>query len=382
MNKIKQIITALLILQLGFGVYAQENYKEINTKQEYSNDKPHKVKKLKDIPQGGKAKNVILLIGDGMGTAHLYAGLTANHGKLHIQNMKYMGLAKTSSSDKYVTDSAAGGTALASGVKTTNGTVGLNANGEKATTILEIAEKKGKATGLISTSAITHATPASFIAHQPQRSMYEEIAADFLETDVDVIIGGGYTFFSERVDKRDLIEELEEKGYFVTKDLASIDKNTKGNVVALTADAHNKPYKERGDMLPEATKKSINILNQNSAEGFFLMIEGSMIDWGAHKNDISYVVDEMLDFDRAVGEALKFAAKDKNTLVIVTADHETGGLAIIDGDEKRGYVKANFGTGGHTGVGVPVFAYGPGAEDFMGIYENTEIFDKMLKHIK
>lgn len=382
MKKIKLITLIFLILPLSFSLSAQENYKEVDTKVEFTNPTPHKVKKIKDIPQGTTPKNIILLIGDGMGTAHFYAGLTANHGKLHIQNMKYMGISKTHSSDNYVTDSAAGGTALASGVKTSNGTIGIDANGEKVATILEIADKEGKATGLVSTSSITHATPASFIAHQPSRSMYEEIAADFLLTDIDVFMGGGYSFFANRKDKRNLIQELEDKGYLVTQDLESITKKTSGNVAVLTADTHNQPYVQRKDMLPIATKKTINILNKNSDKGFFLMVEGSMIDWGGHKNDISYVVNEMLDFDRAVGEALSFAAKDKNTLVIVTADHETGGLTVLGGDESKGYVKVGFSTGHHTGVGVPVFAYGPGAEDFMGIYENTEIFNKMLKHIK
>ncbi len=371
------IISFLLLLPL-YLLCAQEDYKEINTKKEYTYLTPYKVKaKLKTIPSGMKPQNIILLIGDGMGLAEYYVGLTANRGALHINNMKSIGFSKTSSSDNYVTDSAAGGTALATGKKTKNGVIGCDSLGHKCESILELAEKDGKATGLVSTSAITHATPASFIAHQSDRGMYEAIAADFLATEVDVFIGGGYKFFSQREDKRNLIEELQDKGYTIGRSLEEVKKVKKGNVAVLTAEEHNEAYIKRGDLLPQATKKSISILTKNSDKGFFLMVEGSQIDWAGHQNDITYLVQEMLDFDRAVGEALKFAEKDGNTLVIVTADHETGGLTLVGGDEAEGYVKVEFQTGWHTGVPVPVFAYGCGAEEFMGIYENTEIFHKM-----
>lgn len=377
----KNIITATLLLcTYCLTTLAQEDYKDINTKTKYTNETPYLVKEItQNIRTNKTPKNIILMIGDGMGTAHLYAGLTANRGQLYIQNMKYMGLSKTHSSDKYVTDSAAGGTALSTGKKTNNGTIGMDKDGKSIPTFLEKAEAIGKATGLVSTSAITHATPASFVAHQPKRSMYEEIAADFMFADVDVIIGGGYSFFSKRTDKRDLFEELESKGYTTSRTIDQVRDFESGKLLVLTADEHNPAYNERGDMLPQATELAINVLQKNSKKGFFLMVEGSQIDWGAHQNDIKFVVEEMLDFDRAVGEALKFAEKDGETLVIVTADHETGGLTLIDGNESTGMVQASFSTGHHTGVGVPVFAYGCGAESFTGIYENTAIYHKMAK---
>jgi alkaline phosphatase len=135
---------------------------------------------------------------------------------------------------------------------------------------------------------------------------------------------------------------------------------------------------ERGDMLPVATNTAIDILSNNK-KGFFLMVEGSQIDWGGHAGSTIYIVEEMLDFDRTVGKALEFAANNKETLVIVTADHETGGMAIVDGNYETGMVKGEFPTGSHTGVMVPVFAYGPGAEQFTGIMDNTDIPNRIRK---
>jgi alkaline phosphatase len=176
---------------------------------------------------------------------------------------------------------------------------------------------------MVSTSAITHATPASFIAHQPSRNMYEEIASDFLNTDIDVFIGGGLDHFTKRKDGRNLVQELEKKEYRIETDIKSIKKVKKGKLAGFTADVHNGRTKERGDMLTVATETALTILSKNK-KGFFLMIEGSQIDWGGHAGSTIYVVEDMLDFDQVIGQALKFAAKDGETLVVVTADHETG----------------------------------------------------------
>ncbi|WP_139279449.1 alkaline phosphatase [Tangfeifania diversioriginum] len=336
---------------------------------------------VKIYPQNFKNKkpqNIILVIVDGMSLSQLYAGLTANRGKLFLENFKYMGLVTTHSADRYITDSAAGGTALSTGQKTYNGAVGVDINKKPVETILEYADENGLATGLVSTSAITHATPASFIAHQESRNMYEEIAADFLKTDINVFIGGGYKHFTERKDGRNLVEELKEKGYQVEKNINTIKSIKKGKLAGLTAAEHNGRIDERGDMLPVATNTAINILNKNK-KGFFLMVEGSQVDWGGHAGSTIYVVEEMLDTDRAIGKALEFAARDKETLVVVTADHETGGMTILDGNLETGMVKGEFTTGGHTGLMVPVFAFGPGAEEFIGFMDNTDIHAKMRK---
>jgi len=325
-----------------------------------------------------KVKNIIFLIGDGMGLTQIYAGMTANHGQLYLENMPVVGISKTYSTDAYITDSAAGATAFSTGEKTYNGAIGVDESGKPLKTILEIAEENGKSTGLVSTSSITHATPASFIAHQPKRSMEEDIAADFLKVDIDVFIGGGKQFFTSRGDAKDLTKTLEEKGYNIAFSMDEVSKVNEGKLAALTADNANPKFSEgRGDMLPNATAKAIELLSKNK-EGFFLMVEGSQIDWGGHANDIQYVVDEMLDFDRSIAKALQFAVKDKNTLVVVTSDHETGGLTINGGDIKKGEVEGAFTTGGHTAVTVPVFAFGPKAALFQGIYENTAFFQKFI----
>jgi len=368
-----------LTLIWGTTSIAQEDYKVKNLNNHYENSDFHEVVKLPEKVKFTKQpKNIILLIGDGMGVAQIFSAVTANRGYLNITQMPYIGFSQTQSADQYITDSAAGGTALAAGQRTYNGGIGVNTDTVPIPSILEIGEKNGLATGLISTSAITHATPASFIAHQPSRNMYEAIATDFLKTDIDVFIGGGYKFFAERTDdNRNLVTELQNKGYKVFKSLEETGTITNGRLAVLTAEAHNKSYPERGELLPEATTKAIEILSNNSKKGFFLMVEGSMIDWGGHANNTSYVIKETLDFDRAVGLALEFAATNKETLVIVTADHETGGMTIEGGSMEKGEVTADFTSEGHTAVMVPVFAYGAGAENFKGVYKNTEIFEKM-----
>lgn len=321
-------------------------------------------------------KNIILLIGDGMGLAQSYAAYTANKGLLQLYEFPVTGFSKTTSSDNYITDSAAGGTAIACGVKTYNGAIGVDDDGKPVKTILEFAEDKGLSTGLVATYELTNATPASFIAHQLKRNMETEIAADFLKTDIDVIIGGGRGYFEPHFDI------LKDKGYQVKLNLDEASDVKDGKLAAFLAEKHMPPMSQnRGDMLPKSVEVALQILSSNS-KGFFIMIEGSQIDGQCHSNNIEGEILEASDFDNAVKKALDFAIKDKNTLVIVTADHETGGLTLTGGNYESGEVKASFSTGGHTAVMVPVFAYGPGAVQFTGVYENTEIFYKMMNLLK
>ncbi|MDJ1466893.1 alkaline phosphatase [Xanthocytophaga flava] len=323
-------------------------------------------------------KNVILLIGDGMGTAQIYAGLTANKGSLNLERFPYVGFHKNQSADDYVTDSGAGATALAIGYKANNGAIGVDSTNHARPTILEIAEHNKLSTGLVVTCSMTHATPASFIAHQPKRTMVEEIAADFLKTDVDVFIGGGRKHFTQRADGKNLVDSLRAKNYQIASSLPEVTKTISGKLAGFLADEELPKFSEgRGDQLLQSTQTALQLLTQNK-KGFFLMVEGSQIDWGGHANDTQYIVNEMLDFDKVIGAVLDFAQKDGNTLVIVTADHETGGFALVGGDMKTGKVEGQFVTKHHTGVMIPVFAYGPGSEAFSGIYPNTKIFDKML----
>ena len=325
-----------------------------------------------------KPKNIIFLIGDGMGVSQVYSGYTANRGNLFLNNFLHIGFSVTTSANNYVTDSAAGGTALSTGVKTYNGAIGVDTDTIPVKTILQKASEKGLATGLVSTSSVTHATPAAFIAHQPDRGMLEEIAADFLKTDIDVFIGGGYKDFTERKDGRNLVEELAQKGYQIVTETRQLDQVKSGKLAALTAYNHHPRVEHRGDMLPRSTQKALELLSLNE-NGFFIMIEGSQIDWAGHAKHTTFTVEEMLDFDRTIGEALAFAAADGQTLVVVTADHETGGMGINQGDLEKGHVEGGFTTHRHTGVMVPIFAYGPGAEQFMGIMDNTEIPKRMKK---
>ncbi len=376
---LRKLLLLFALANMAWVVAAQDEYLKAEAEDGEKTYKGGEAYEVKIYPQkfkSNKPKNIIFMIGDGMGVAHVFAAHTANHGQLFLDNFKHIGFSTTQSASDFVTDSSAGGTALATGVRTYNGGLGVNADTVAVKSILENAEDKGLATGLVSTSAITHATPASFIAHQPFRSMYENIALDFLKTDIDVFIGGGLSHFAKRKDGRNLLEDLEKTNYRVETDLDKIATVKSGKLAGLTADIHNGRIAERGDMLPVATETAINILSNNK-KGFFMMVEGSQIDWGAHANSTIQVIEETLDFDRAIGKALEFAAKDGNTLIVITADHETGGLTFSGGDIETGMVKRIYPTQSHSAVMVPVFAYGPGAENFTGIMQNTDIHDKM-----
>lgn len=325
-----------------------------------------------------QAKNIILLIGDGMGLQQMHAAWNINGGTLPIKRVTHVGLQTTHSANKYITDSAASGTAIACGEKTNNGTIGLDTAQRELESILKVAERKGMATGLVSTSAITHATPASFIANEVSRNDYEAIAADFLATDIDVFIGGGLDHFNKRKDGRDLTKDLEANGYTVLSGPEAFTSHTSGKLAAFTAPGHNPRYlDDRGEMLPLATAKALELLDEDE-DGFFIMIEGSQIDWGGHANDEEYVLTETMDFFNAVEVALEFAEKDGETLVVVTADHETGGLIVLNGDPESKTIETAFNTGGHTGIMIPVYATGPGAELFTGIYDNTDFKGKFM----
>lgn len=327
--------------------------------------------------QEERPRNIILMIGDGMGATHVYAGMVANGGHLNLEKCPYTGFQKTYSEDADITDSGASATAMSTGVKTKNHYLAVDPEGRTVETILEMAHKKGMMTGLLATSAITHATPAAFAAHNRDRNAYEEIALDMSRSGVDLLIGGGRNHFNRREDGLNLLDSMSAAGTLVLDKLEDIPDNYAGPLIVL-ADTLALPPAEkgRGDLLPRATAVAVNRLSP-SPQGFFLMVEGSQIDWGGHRNNNRYLVSEVVDFDRAVGVALDFARENKNTLVIVTADHETGGFAILRGGPHDPEVKGAFSTRDHTGVMVPVFAYGPGAEEFSGIYENTAIFEKM-----
>ncbi len=325
-------------------------------------------------------KNIILLIGDGMGLSEISAAQFYGEKTSNFEKFNTIGLIKTSSAHHLVTDSAAGATAFACGIKSFNGAIGVDVDKKPARNIIDYVSNQGMATGLISTSSIVHATPASFFAHVDSRRKYPEIATYLPTSEIDFFAGGGLKFFERREDGKDLIASFKEKGFEVTTDKLPLSTTTKKQAMLLADDAMPKISEDRGDFLPNATSLALDHLSKNK-NGFFLMVEGSQIDWGGHANDADYLVSELLDFDKTIGVALAYAKKHKNTLVIVTADHETGGFTLAADGTNYNKIKMSFSTGGHSATMIPVFAKGPGAEKFAGIYENTEIFTKMVSSL-
>lgn len=322
-----------------------------------------------------------------MGLAQVSTSIYFNEGKSNFIRFKHTGFINTSASSHKITDSAAGATAFASGKKSYIGAIGVDSDTVSMPTILEIARDKMLATGVIATSAITHATPACFYAHVKSRRMYEEIAKQLANADLNFFAGGGLDYFQNREDGANYYDSLLAKNVIMDSTRLSNPEELRADYkygYLLASDEMPRMQDGRGEFLSEATKMGIGHLEKDK-NGFFLMVEGSQIDWGGHANDAEYLIAELLDFDKVIGLALDFAEKDGNTLLIVTADHETGGFALSstprEGSQESNYDKitGTFSTSGHTATLVPVFAYGPGAENFGGIYQNTEIYQKMMK---
>lgn len=325
-----------------------------------------------------KVKNVILLVGDGMGLAHMTAALHANGGDLTIARMHHIGLVRTQSANRYITDSAAAGTAYATGCKTRNGSLGVDTAGCRLPDMTEILSARGYATGIVSTDKISGATPSAFYTHQPQRSMTREILSDLLRTRALFVAGSSVSLFNSMGKER--LDSLRAQDFTVLHDFKALPLDAPDKVALIACDRDAAQIKDGRDTayLRSVTRYALSFLSQKSKKGFFLMVEGAEIDHAAHNGDIEGVVRETLDFDKAVAEALRFADTNGETLVIVLADHETGGLALGDGDILQGKVSGHFATGGHSPILVPVYAYGPHADDFCGVIDNTEVFARIL----
>ncbi len=325
-----------------------------------------------------KPKHVILLIGDGMGLAQISAVMVGYEGRNAFARFEVIGLSKTSSADNYVTDSGAGATVFSIGKKTKNGAIGVDSAGKENLSLFEKAKMQNWGTGVVVTSSITHATPAAFYAHVASRKSEEEIAEFLIRRNCDIAIGGGKKFFTQRKDQRNLFSELNELGFTIAADSSFLNIDAKKLVYTLAENGMKTMEQGRGDYLLKAS-----LLAQQNLEkyygNYFLMIEGSQIDWGGHENNFQYMRAELLDFNSVINAVLDAAKADGNTLVIVTADHETGGLSMIENKENINTYLVNYATKGHSGIMVPVFAYGPGAEAFAGIYENTAIYDKLYQ---
>jgi alkaline phosphatase len=373
---------------------------------------------------GEKARNIILFIGDGMGGAHREAirlSTAGFEGSLSMDALRYSGLSRTGSADDedFVTDSAAAATAIASGVKTHNGAVGVGTDGEQVTTVLEEAIQHGKATGLVTTSQVTDATPAAFAAHVPDRGDQSEIARQYIEESrPDVILGGGEDFWypegdpgaypdrqpedpeeESRGSEGDLAHQAERSGYKYIADPDELEDAEGTKILGLFANEEMFQDGTEGEAvydpvvpLPAMTSKAIEVLSKDE-EGFILVVEEEAIDAMSHENNAELVLEAGQQFDEAVSVARSYAKNHPETLLIVTADHETGGLAVEGAHEAGVYpVDGPFGvvdsdqefavgwsTEGHTAVPVPVTAEGPGADRLVGTYENTHVHDVMKK---
>ncbi|GAB6283155.1 MAG: alkaline phosphatase [Ignavibacterium sp.] len=328
-------------------------------------------------------KNIIIMIGDGMGLNYISTSIIQDKNS-PFRKFSFVGLSNTCSADKLITDSAAGATAISTGYKTNNKFIGVSPDEKNLTTIFDIAKKLNKSNGLVATSSITNATPACFYGKTNDRKNETLIAEQLLSSNVDIAIAGGTKFFLPktnngiREDNRNLISELKEKNFTVETEYNSLIKvNDNKKLVALLAEEGIPPANNRNYSLKDLTKIAIEKLNKNE-NGFVLMIEGSQIDWAGHANDQNYLLSEVKDFTDAINYILDFAKENNNTLVVVTADHETGAMSIIDGEKNGNNLKLNFGSKNHSAGLVGVFAYGPSAINFSGIYENSELGRKLF----
>ncbi|WOT05592.1 alkaline phosphatase [Shewanella youngdeokensis] len=395
-----------------------------------------------------RPKNMIIMVGDGMGPAYTsaYRYFQDNPSTEEIESTVFdrllVGMASTYPArvSGYVTDSAASATALATGNKSYNGAIGVDVNKQPLTSIMEMAKLRGMSTGVAVTSQVNHATPGAFLAHNESRKNYEAIAEGILESDADVILGGGQKYFSE-----ELLAKFNAKGYQHITELSQLESIDKPKVLGLFADVQmpwvlNSPD---ANTLSKLTSKALALLSQNE-KGFVLLVEGSLIDWAGHNNDVATAMAELNGFANAIEVVEQYVRQHKDTLMVVTADHNTGGLSVgangtyrwdtqllkgisatpasiaskaVATDDWQAAVKQQLGfevsadelqklsdardqdadaleialkklidvrsytgwtTGGHTGVDVQVFAAGPAADLFKGNQDNTHIAEKMM----
>ncbi|PIB30570.1 alkaline phosphatase [Maribacter sp. 4G9] len=325
---------------------------------------------FKSDKKKSRVNNIILMIGDGNGLAQISAATLANGGSLTLTQLKSIGLLKTQSADDFTTDSAAGATALATGTKTNNRAIGVGPQDEKLTSIGEILHENGRITGFITTDHITGATPASFYAHRKDRSDVDGIVSDLLQSKLSLVIGGGSPIIEKEISKL---------GFQIMGNTGAIAESDDERVAHFFSYGDVKSIREgRGNNLAKSTKDALTFLSAKNTP-FLLMVEAAKIDSYGHLNDVGGIITEGIDFDRAITEAIKFADSNEDTLVIITADHETSGFSIPQGNMMERSIEGDFTTDDHTGIMVPIFAYGPRSDEFQGVYQNTEVFGKLLE---
>ena len=368
-NNMKRI--ALITLAAAALVIACK--KKENKLQYYATPNPYEIVDVAMPPVDNEVRNVIIMIGDGMGLEQVSCAWVVNHGKLNFDSFPYVGLSRTWCTDRLITDSGAGGTALAAGRKTAESHVGTAADNSDLASVLVKAQQLGKKTGVAVTCHLADATPCDFCCHNEYRYNQDDLIADYVDCGVDYISGGGLDWFTvNRKDGRDITKEMAAAGYTVA---LTEDELMKAElpVIGILAPDNLPVAMERGDLYRHTVARGLDILSRESGDnGFVMMLEGSCIDDWLHGNDIGKAMEELLDFDRTIGDVLKWAEADGHTLVVVTADHATGCLTLQDGDLEKGEIGVYFASESHNGIAVPVYAWGPGSDKFSGIRENAE----------
>ena len=346
---------------------------EEKTLQYYATPNPYEIVDVAMPPVDNEVRNVIIMIGDGMGLEQVSCAWVLNHGKLNLDRFPSIGLSRTWCTNELITDSGAGGTALAAGVKTAYSHVGTAADSTDLASVLVKAKELGKKTGVAVTCHFADATPCDFCCHNEYRYNQDDLIADYVTCGVDYLSGGGLDWFTvKRKDNRDITREMAAAGYTVAlteEELMAADLP----VIGILAPDNLPVAMERGDLYRRTVARGLDILSRECGEqGFVMMLEGSCIDDWLHGNDIEKAMEELLDFDRTIGDVLAWAAADGHTLVVVTADHNTGALTLQDGNLEEGRIGVAFGSESHNGIAVPVYAWGPGSDAFTGIRDNAE----------
>lgn len=367
-------LSSLLVLFLATAVCYGQNSREIKavSGSTYVEKQEAYTPSFKNDGSRRTVRNIILLIGDGMGTGAINAAMYANGGELTMTGLKTMGYVRTQSADNFTTDSAASGTAYATGHKTRNGFLGVDTAAVEIKNLPEKLAPLGFACGVVSTDELDGATPAAFFAHQRSRGASEEIWADLAESSLSFASAGSRkNFENQPLKTRDSISEAFEVVY------SCDDEDIDGSDRLLYLPESVK-YDERGSYLPETTEMAIEYLSERGGKGFFLMVEGARIDKEEHANNFDGMVKETLDFDKAVEAAIRFAERDGHTLVIISADHETGAVTLGNCNPSDGYASGVFATSGHSPIMVPLFAYDPHSREFTGTQENSDVGNKIF----
>ena len=350
-------------------------------------------------------KNIVLVLADGMGVAQWQAGAIANGGKHNVGRMTHGGLMTTNPCDTFCGDAPSHCTALACGVNSHKGAVGVDKDDKPVKNILELAKEAGVATGIVSSNTLVEGSNVPFVGHTKSRMLTDAITAQYVDTEIDVFIGAGEDFFTNTVkysgaptsagtpqmtivpreDNRDLLVELRQKGYQVLSAWDDIKQVKSGKLAGFTEKLQQPNLLNGRDvnMFPDEVSLALSLLSQND-KGFFLMMSSMFPDRASHNGNIDLLCQEVTNLDTAIGRAMDFADEHGDTLVLVAGSPEASGMTLTDGDIANGKVEAKWTMPGmiHTGVMVPYFAYGAGADQFGGTILNTALFEKMKNLMK